>query len=135
MKNAIVTASDGRNNSRILVVDDDESVTSLVSMGLRSKGCVVRTENEPYAAFEAAKAFNPDLILLDVVMPRLDGGDLAQRLRSHPETAGIPVIFLTGMIRRDEVLEAGGVIAGDEFIAKPANIEEIAARILRQLKQ
>jgi len=119
---------------RILAVDDNPRVTTTLSIGLGRKGYEVRTENEPMAVFRAARDFKPDLVLLDVMMPPMDGCDLANKLRAHPVTAGIPILFLTSIIRRDEIGKSGTVIGGDEFIAKPASIEEISNRILRRLK-
>jgi two-component system, OmpR family, response regulator len=119
---------------RILVVDDEPSVTRLLKLNLEQTGdYTVRTENSSRAVLAAAEEFRPDLVLLDVMMPGLDGGSLASALRSHPQLKGVPIIFLTAVVTRDEVRVHRGLIGGLPFLAKPVNLHEVLACLERHL--
>lgn len=85
----------------------------------------VRAENASTQAFAAAEQFQPDLILLDVDMPVMDGGELASRFASSPGLRTVPVIFLTGSVTRAEVRSGGGLVGGLPFLAKPVNAREV----------
>src|SRR5258706_15639749 len=81
---------------KILVVDDEVTITRLLKLNLEKTGAyVVREENRGAKAYAAAREFKPDLILLDVMMPDLDGGEVAAQLQADPLMKGIPIIFLT----------------------------------------
>lgn len=89
----------------------------------------VRTEHTSPKAKTAVAEFHPELIILDVIMPNMDGGDVATMLRDDPHTRSIPVIFLTSMVSKEQVREQNGLIAGHPFVAKPANMKELLLRI------
>ncbi len=111
---------------RILVVDDEPGLTRLIKLNLEKSGpYVVRTENEATAVLAAAEEFQPDLILLDVMMPGIDGGELASRLQASPKCKSVPIVFLTAAARKEEVRERGGIIGGLPFLAKPVDVSEI----------
>ncbi len=112
---------------KILVVDDERATTLLLGKRLEETGRFeVRTENSGAAALVAANEFHPDLILLDVMMPGLDGDEVAARLKDSPETAGIPVVFLTSIVQQQEVGGATGlVIGGNRFLAKPVDPDQV----------
>jgi CheY-like chemotaxis protein len=94
---------------RILVVDDDSSVTRNLKLNLESGGGYeVLGENHAANALIAARNFRPDLILLDVIMPGMDGGDVAARLRADPLLRDTPIIFLTAIVSNDVSRQAGG---------------------------
>ena len=81
---------------RILVVDDEKSLTILLKLNLEETGHYeVRTENWPEDAIQAAREFKPDLILLDIIMPRMPGGNIAALIDEDPELKGTPIVFLT----------------------------------------
>jgi len=84
--------------------------------------CLIRTENSSKAAPAAAEEFRPDLILLDVMMPGLNGGDLANAFHASPTTKGVPVVFLTAAVIREEVRARNGLVGGLPFLAKPVNL-------------
>jgi len=111
------------NTKRILVVDDEPSVTRNLKLNLESGGGYeVYGENQPTNALSAARAFQPDLILLDVMMAGMDGGDVATRLRADPMFRDTPVIFLTGIVSNEETDGHEMFSGGATFLAKPVDI-------------
>lgn len=111
---------------RILAVDDEQMLTDLLAMALRMEGWEVRTAASGFEALQAAKEFEPDAIVLDVMMPDLDGMSVLRRLR---ETGNlVPVLFLTA---KDAVGDriAGLTAGGDDYVTKPFSLEEIIARL------
>jgi CheY-like chemotaxis protein len=119
---------------RILVVDDEPRNTRLMKIYLEQTNVyVVREENDATAAVAAAVEFQPHLILLDVMMPNLDGGDLAVNLRKSPTLKAVPIVFLTAAITKGEVEASGGKVGGHIFLAKPLVLTELRACIEQQL--
>lgn len=119
---------------RILVVDDEPGFTRLLKLNLEKTGRFeVRTVNQAPATLAAAREFKPDLILLDVVMPGLDGGEVIRLLRADPTLQSIPVLFLTATVAPAEMSEEGLSSGGLRFIAKPIGVDELIACIERQL--
>ena len=119
---------------RILVVDDETSITRLLKLNLEQSGhYVVRTENLGAQGLPAAQEFRPDLVLLDVMMPDMDGGDVAAAIQSDPNFHRLPVIFLTAVVKEEEVRARDGVIGGFPYIAKPLNVKGVIAEIEKQL--
>jgi two-component system, OmpR family, response regulator len=113
---------------RILVVDDETSFTRLLKLNLERTGRYeVRTENRSTEALVAAREFQPELILLDVMMPGLDGGTLASYFLESPMLEGVPVVFLTATVTKEEVSSHGGLIGGLPFLAKPVGMAELEA--------
>jgi len=111
---------------RILVVDHQPDITRLVKLNLeQTNNYEVRTENDPRLALAAAADFHPDLILMDVLMPGIDGGQLASRFEASPELKGVPIVLLTAAVTREEVRERHGLIGGLPFLAKPVNTAEV----------
>jgi CheY-like chemotaxis protein len=119
---------------RILAVDDQASNTRLVKLYLeQTNDYVVREENDPKAALSAAEEFQPHLILLDVMMPGLDGGDLAACFQASPTLKAVPIVFLTAAVTKGEVEEGGGQIGGHSFLAKPVVLTEMLACLKQHL--
>ena len=118
---------------RILVVDNDFYTTRLIKILLEKKGnyCVL-PENDPARAHQTARDFRPDVILLDIVMPEIDGGEVAARIRSDPELCRTPIIFLTALVTKAEA-KSGLKIDGHSFLAKPINISELVGAIEQHL--
>ncbi len=122
------------SQKRILIVDDEESFTRLLKLNLEAGGTYrVRTENRAPHAVAAAKEFLPDLIFLDVMMPEMDGGDVAAILQSDPELKHIPIVFLTAAVKKDEVKSRGGQVGGLPYLAKPVDVEAVIACIRKHL--
>jgi CheY-like chemotaxis protein len=123
-----------KEKKRILVIDDEASITRLLKLNLEETGQYnVRAENEAKAALTAAEQFQPDAILLDVLMPDLDGGELASRLQASPKLKGVPIVFLTAAATKKEVYARGGKVGGLPFLAKPVDLNEVLACLKEQL--
>ena len=108
------------NKKRILLVDDEASITRSIRLNLESTGRYeVQTENIAVNAFATACRFKPDLILLDVMMPGTDGGDVAAQMQSSLSLKGVPIVFLTALVSKRET--GGGVsnIGSMAYLAKP----------------
>ena len=111
-----------KQKRRILIVDNDRDTTHLVKILLEKTGdYLVFEENASIKARQSARNFRPDLILLDVVMPEADGGEIAAQIRADPELQSTPIIFLTALVTRAEA-NTGLHIDGHPFLAKPINI-------------
>jgi CheY-like chemotaxis protein len=122
------------DKKRILVVDDQPCDTQLVKRYLeRSNKYVVREENDAQAAVSVAEEFEPDLILLDVLMPGMEGGELAACLEASPKLKAVPIVFLTCVVTKEEVGMCGGRIGKYPFLAKPIVLTEVAACVKRHL--
>ena len=121
---------------RILVVDDEASITRLLKLNLeQTNDYEVRTENDATAALAAAEEFKPDLILLDVMMPGMDGGELAASFQANATLKSVPIVFLTAAATKGEVYARGGKVGGLPFLAKPVEIAEVIASINQNLKK
>lgn len=119
---------------RILVVDDEKALAQFVKKALEQTGTYeVCTETDARQALATAKAFKPELVFMDVAMPHMDGGDVAAQFKEDGDLKGVPVIFLTGAVTKDEAGGQGGMIGGRPFIAKPAKIQELVTAIERYL--
>lgn len=111
---------------KILVVDDEEDFTKMVKLNLERTGRYkVREENRGNNAVSAAKEFVPDLILLDIAMPDLDGSEVHNRIRADEEIKDIPVVFLTAVVTESEVKPQGAMIGGHFFLAKPVTVDQL----------
>ena len=118
----------------ILVVDDDPDIARFVEVNLRSAGYEVSVAGDGEEALERAMEIRPDLVLLDVMMPRLDGFEVAQRLRKNPQTANTSIIMLTAKaLSSDKVtgLQSGA----DDYIIKPFDPIELLARVKGTLRR
>ena len=113
---------------RILVVDDQVRDTRLLKLYLeRTDDYVVREENDARAALSAAEEFRPNLILLDVMMPGMEGGDLAACFQANSKLKAVPIVFLTAAVTKAEVKAGNGRIGRFPFLAKPVVLTEVAA--------
>jgi CheY-like chemotaxis protein len=119
---------------RILAVDDRPTNTRLVKLYLeQTNQYVVREENDAKSALSAAEQFQPHLILLDVMMPGMDGGELAAAFRASPRLKTVPIVFLTASITKEEVAASGGHVGGNSFLAKPVVLTEMVACLKHHL--
>jgi two-component system, OmpR family, response regulator MtrA len=119
---------------RILIADDDRAMLQMIEQVLDQEGYAVYTASNVHQVMEMVDASPPDLFLIDVVLPEMDGIALCRQLRSNPMTSETPIIFLTG--QRDShnaaaALEAGG----DDYIRKPFAVRELTARIRAHLRR
>lgn len=115
---------------KLLLVDDEVSFTRLLKLNLERTGKFeVRTENKGTEAAQAARAFRPDLIILDVIMPDMDGSEVANQLRDDPLTRSIPILFLTALVKDQEIESTSGTIGGHLFLAKPITTEQLVRTV------
>lgn len=123
------------NQKRILIVDDDRAVTQVLVRILEITGSYeVRAVNDPTTAVTAAQEFHPDLIVLDIIMPTLDGGEVLAELRGEREFSELPAIFLTGLVSSDEIGSEGYEISGQPVIPKPVTAHTFRAAVAGQLR-
>lgn len=120
------------HKNNILIVDDEADNLEVLSNILENKGYEVRQAINADIAFRAIKIQIPDLILLDILMPEINGYQVCQQLKLNPNTKDIPVIFLSAL-GRDSDKAKGFEIGGVDFISKPFHLEEALARVKHQL--
>jgi len=118
--------------ARILVVDDEDSITQLVSTALRYEGFTVETAASGRAALSEASSFRPDLVLLDVMLPDLDGFEVHRRLANTGSR--LPVIFLTARRETNDRVR-GLTIGADDYVVEPFSLEELIARVRAVLRR
>jgi CheY-like chemotaxis protein len=120
---------------RILIVDDEPKFTQMVRFNLEITGLYdVQEVNHPKQALEKACQFKPDLVLLDVIMPGMDGGDVAAQFKSHPALKDVPVMFVTAAVARSEAGEHGYRSGGELFLSKPITLDALLAAIADNLR-
>jgi len=118
---------------RILIVDNDADTTHLVKVLLERTGQYLELEeNDATKAHQSAQNFRPDLILLDIVMPDTDGGEVAEEIVADPELHNTPIVFLTALVTRAEA-RSGLSIQGHPILAKPVSIPELINAIEQHL--
>ena len=118
----------------ILLVDDDADLLEILGLGLKSAGFSVATATNGLDAVKQAKSLNPDLIVLDLVLPEMDGFTVCDTLRKERSTASVPVLMLTGLTsqcNRSSGLKCGA----DDYLQKPITVGELLARIKPLLPQ
>ena len=126
-----MTQSTAESN-RILVVDDEPNIADVVSMALRFQGFEVETAGTGGDAIAAVRSFRPHLIVLDIMLPDMEGFDVAQRLGA--QRARVPIIFLTARDATDDKIR-GLTLGGDDYVTKPFSLEELLARIRSILRR
>jgi two-component system OmpR family response regulator len=122
----------GAPEARLLVVDDEPSILELLSVSLRFAGFEVATATNGVDALNTARTFAPDLLVLDVMLPGLDGFEVARQLRSSGDTT--PVLFLTAKDATEDRVQ-GLTLGGDDYVTKPFSLEEVVARIRAVLRR
>src|SRR6476660_1550753 len=128
-----IGGSGRKERRRILIVDNDRNTTHLVKVLLEKTGhYLVLEENDATRAHQSARNFRPDLILLDVVMPETDGGEVAAQIKADPELHNTPIVFLTARVTRAEA-KSGLSIRGHSILAKPVSIPELINAIEQHL--
>jgi len=128
-----ISGSAPKDKRRILIVDDDANSTHLVKILLERSGpYFVLEENDSTKADQIAHSFKPDVILLDIVMPKLDGGELATQIEADRELHDTPIIFLTALVTHGEA-KSGLHVQGHPLVAKPISIPELIDAIEKHL--
>ena len=118
--------------ARVLVVDDEDSITQLVSTVLRYEGFAVQTAADGTAAVKAARTFRPDLVVIDVMLPDLDGFEVYRRIEGS--SARLPVLFLTARDSTEDRVH-GLTLGADDYMGKPFSLEELVARVRAVLRR
>lgn len=116
------------SKGKILVVDDSALNLRLAQSLLETNGYQVETLSDPHQVLPRAITSEPDLILLDIMMPVLSGIEVCKELKKNPKTSPIPVIFLTAKVSQEDIVEGLAAGAGD-YVTKPFRVEELIARI------
>ena len=128
----LAVASGGMPSSlgRVLVVDDDDVIRQLITVNLELEGFEVATAVDGQDCLDQVAAHAPDVITLDIMMPRLDGWEAASRLRADPRTAGIKVVLLSARAQEAD-LERGSRIGVDAYLTKPFDPDELIEVVRR----
>ena len=111
-------------SARVLVVDDNEDNVQIMSRMLLARGFEVRTARDGKAALRSIEQELPDVVLLDIMMPDMDGIEVLDRIRANPQSASLPVILVTGKGQDDDVL-AGYKYGADYYITKPFTARQL----------
>ena len=118
--------------TKVLVVDDEQSITDLVALALRYEQFEVAVAHTGRQALNAVHSFQPDLVVLDVMLPDFDGFEVARRMGAESPT--LPVLFLTARDATDDKIR-GLTLGGDDYMTKPFSLEELVARIRAVLRR
>ncbi len=119
-------------NKTVLVVEDKASLTQMLQFLFLSKGLDVEIAYDGAEAMEKVNALRPNLILLDIMMPKMDGFEVLEKLKESPDTAGIPVIMLTARKSRED-MDRARELGAVEYITKPFKAVEVVDKVLRHL--
>jgi two-component system OmpR family response regulator len=118
--------------NRVLVVDDEANIVDVITMALRFQGFAVESAHSGADALASVASFKPHLIVLDVMLPDMEGFEVARRLGA--ERAGVPIIFLTARDATEDKVR-GLTTGGDDYVTKPFSLEELVARIRTVLRR
>lgn len=123
------------SKKRVLLVDDEVAVTRSLGLYLEATGNYeVRMVNRGREAVPAAREFKPHLVLLDLMMPEVDGTEVASRMYEDPELKTVPIVFLTALVKKSEVGVEGSEIGGHPFLAKPIDPDMVVECIERHIR-
>ena len=122
------------SGQRVLVVDDEMAITNVIRLGMEHAGFLVSCASEGYQALDMAQRLKPDLVILDVMLPDLDGFEVCRRLRENQATSNIPILMLTA---KDDVKDRvqGLNIGADDYLTKPFSLAELVARVRALLRR
>ena len=121
--------------TRVLIIDDESRATKLVKIALESMGQFeVFEQNDGGKGLETAQNVRPDVVLLDIIMPGVDGSEVARQIQADPNLNRVVIIFLTAAVLPEETVARAGVIGGFPFIAKPYRIQELVTCMKQQLE-
>ena len=119
---------------RLLIIDDTDDITTPLKLYLEKDGLYeVRVENQGSLGLAAAKEFQPHLVLLDVMMPDMDGGDVAAQLEEDPATQYIPVVFITAAVTKEEAASQSATPGGRPILSKLTSLQEIITYVKQKL--
>ncbi|MGQ9603584.1 MAG: response regulator transcription factor [bacterium] len=119
---------------KVLVVDDEEYIQHILNFSFSAEGYQVITANDGEEAIEKAKSENPDVIVLDIMMPKMDGYEACRRLKSDPKTRNIPVILLTAKGREVD-RKLGNEAGADDYMVKPFSPGRLIERVESMIRK
>ncbi|HNY50447.1 MAG TPA: response regulator [Smithella sp.] len=120
--------------SKILIVDDEKDIVELISYNLEKEGFSIAKAYDGEAALHIIKTQKPDLVVLDLMLPKMNGLDVCRNVRRNLETAGLPIIMLTA--KSDEIDKVTGLEVGaDDYVTKPFSVKELTARVRSILRR
>lgn len=127
-------SQDGQTPLTVLVIDDQENIIEFIKLGLKYEGFLVESAMDGPQGLDTAQRLNPDLIILDLMLPGMDGLEVCRRLRKNPTTQDIPILMLTA---KDDVRDriTGLDTGADDYLTKPFSFEELVARIRAILRR
>ncbi|MDD2773460.1 MAG: response regulator [Elusimicrobiales bacterium] len=115
---------------KIVIIDDEDMLCRLIKLNLESTGRFeVSAATDPRDGIKLVRSVKPDLLLLDLMMPYMEGSEVAEKLLETPDTAKIPIVFLTALADKNQSTSEDGGVAGRTFIAKPVTTGELIRRI------
>lgn len=120
---------------KVLIVDDEPDVLKLLGERLSKAGYDVIKASSGKEAIDAAVRKSPDLIILDIAMPEMDGSEVASFLRNEPKTKDIPILFLTCLFTKQEEKVCGHMLGQNFFVAKPYDVAELLSEIDRRVNR
>jgi len=121
------------DKKKILVVDDEQDILTILDARLSQEGYLVIKADNGMDTVRLAKSEQPDLILLDIIMPNMSGSEVAEILKKDADTRYIPVMFLTCLFTKKDEIEAGHKIGGNFFIAKPYDPQDLVKEIRKRV--
>ncbi len=124
----------GVKRKTVLVVDDEKDLVDLVSYNLQRSGYQVMTSGSGTEALEMARQHKPDLMVLDLMLPGMEGTEVARRLKADPSTAGIPIVMLTAKGEETDVV-VGLTLGADDYVTKPFSMKILLARLANVLRR
>lgn len=119
---------------KVLIVDDEKSFWHLLRLNLEMRGFDAAYVSEGREAIKAAEGLGPDLILLDLLMPGMNGFEVLKRLKENPKTTGIPVLILTARVDEEAKLQAAGLY-DEDYVEKPVEVDVLVSRIEKALSR
>jgi len=125
--------ADGTSKRTIVIADDQPNLRRVLERLLRSEGYEVHNAADGKQALSLIRSIRPDLVVLDIIMPEMDGGDVAAALRDDPQTADIPIIFLTAVLTREDQRRLNQRRPDQVYLAKPYDVDELLATIHKML--
>ncbi|HEY7086770.1 MAG TPA: response regulator transcription factor [Tepidisphaeraceae bacterium] len=133
-RGAAVASAPRRGQKRVLVVDDEKDLVDLITYNLQRNGYDVLAAYNGNEAIDLALREQPDLVILDLMLPGLDGTEVARRLKSDPRTSGIPIIMLTAKSEETDVV-VGLTLGADDYVTKPFSVKILLARLNTVLRR
>lgn len=119
---------------RVLIVDDEPNIVLALRLLLRKEGHEIHSVDDGEKAFEAVRTLRPALVLLDVMMPKMDGYEVCRRIRADPDLAGVYIIMLTAKGREVE-REKGLALGADHYVSKPFSTREVVRKVREVLAE